>query len=236
MQSRFVLALLFMSLAPAVAAQDDPRPGEKALMTSYGYLAAHPDQRWRRRGLAALKREEPEEAFDFFRRAARYADKPSQAMIAEMLWTGWGVPVDRPLAYAWMDLAAERAYLPFLAKREEYWEALAPAERAAALAAGPGIYLEYGDEVAKRRLEFKLRLGKPRRGGLRSAWDVFVPGVAGLPKRIPGATYYDDRYWEPDEYWAWQDSIWRAPNKGVVEVQPLEVVDDEAPGRDAADD
>ncbi len=59
-----------------------------------------------------------------FLRAARYADKPSQAMIAQMLWNGDGVPVDRVMAYVWADLAAERGYPAFIATREKFWSEL----------------------------------------------------------------------------------------------------------------
>ena len=227
--ARVLLAALFTCLAPSATAQDtldDVRPHERSILASHTYLAAHPDLRWRRRGLEELRKGNPEEAFTYFRRAARYADKPSQAMVAEMLWTGWGVEADRSLAYAWMDLAAERAWLPFVAKREEYWNALDAAGRERALAAGPDIYLQYGDFAAKPRLEFKLRFGKPRRGGLRSAWEIHIPGVAGSATRVDGRHFWDDRYWEPDAYWQWQDDIWRAPRKGQVDVNALEVVED----------
>ena len=46
--------------------------------------------------------------------------------------------------------------------------------------------------------------------------------------------YYDDQYWEPEHYWAWQDSIWKDPPTGTVSVKPLEVVHD-APAAGEAD-
>ena len=39
------------------------------------------------------------------------------------------VPADRALAYAWMDVAAERLYHDFLVRREGYWRALDEAQR-----------------------------------------------------------------------------------------------------------
>ncbi len=67
-----------------------------------GFLAAHPDIRWRREGLHAFHNKAYEEAYGYFRRAASYADKASMAMLAEMYWKGLGVAWDRPIAYAWM--------------------------------------------------------------------------------------------------------------------------------------
>ena len=148
---------LALVAAPAPAQANNEKPlfddADQDVMSSAGFLSAHPDLRWRAEGLDALEKDRAGEAFDYFKRAARYADKPSQAMVAEMLWTGTGVPADRPLAYAWMDVAAERAYIPFLAKREQYWNALSAAEQARALEIGAGIYDEYADTVAKERLE-----------------------------------------------------------------------------------
>src|SRR3546814_9279963 len=70
-------------------------------------------------------------------------------MVAEMLWNGDGVERDRALAYAWMDLAAERGYAGFLGLRERYWSALDEAGRARALEAGQEVYAHYGDAAAR---------------------------------------------------------------------------------------
>ena len=228
---------------PAQANNVQPQfdPADMDVMSTAGFLSAHPDLRWRGEGLTALEKDRADEAFTFFKRAARYADKPSQAMVAEMLWTGTGVPKDRALAYAWMDVAAERAYIPFLAKREQYWNALSEAEQAQALEVGAAIYDEYRDDVAKERLEQLLRRAQRKVTGSRTGFvgnlQVMVPGPGGTMLSIDGSRYYDEQYWEPEHYWAWQDSIWKDPPTGTVSVQPLEVVregdsatDDEAGG------
>ena len=226
---------LFMWIAPLAHAQDAPKPQQAVIMNSHGFLAAHPDLRWRQRGLEELRDDQPEAALEYFKRAARYADKPSQAMVAEMLWTGWGTAVDRPLAYAWMDLAAERTYMPFLAQREEYWNALDEAERTRARQVGTAVHAEYGAAVAKPRLAGKLRFGRRTTGsrtGFVGSLKVYLPGGV-----VDGSHYYDKQYWQPEKYWAWQDRIWKAPHTGRVDVLPLEVVDDEAtpPAEDGGD-
>src|SRR3546814_15789663 len=85
---------------------------------------------------------------DQFLRAARYADKPSQAMIAEMHWRGLGVPQDRELGYAWMDLAAERMYPNFVIKRERYLQLLDADQRRNAIERGHPLLAEYGAQAA----------------------------------------------------------------------------------------
>ena len=202
---------------------------QREVINSAGFLAAHPDLRWRREGVVAYGAGRHVEAADFFRRASRYADKPSQAMYAEMLWRGEGVVQNRPLAYAWMDLAAERAYPGFLIRRERYWAALTEAERALTLQVGQAVYPEYGDDVSKPRLARELRRALREmtgsRTGFRGTLEVMVPGPGGEWLTIPGDKYYADRYWKPAQYWAWQDGIWRAPRKPMVEVGPLRKVD-----------
>lgn len=233
--------LFFLVGSPALAQEPDDKPlfdpGNDEVMNSESFLAAHPDLRWRRDGLRSLEQDRSGEALTFFKRASRYADKASQAMVAEMLWTGVGTPVDRPLAYAWMDVAAERAYIPFLAKREEYWNALSEAERAQALEVGAAIYDEYRDDVAKARLEKLLRKAKRRTTGSRVGsvgnLQVIIPGPGGASISIDGSKFYDRQYWDPKVYWAWQDSIWKDPPTGNVNVKDLEVVrDGEAPDTD----
>ena len=83
------------------------------LMTA-GFLEHHQDIQYRMLGMTAYKDGRFDDALRFFRRAAFFADKPSQGMVAEMYWNGQGVPRDPVQAYIWMDLAAERGYLGFL--------------------------------------------------------------------------------------------------------------------------
>jgi len=183
----------------------------------------HPDQRFRRIGMETLERGDAEWALRYFRRAALYADKPSQAMIGEMYWEGSGVAQDRAVAYAWMDLAAERHYKPFLLRREVYWEQLDAAERARALEVGAEIYAKYGDVVAKPKLEAKLRRGRRSstgsRTGFQGALRVYSLGPGGEFQWDP--EYYAARHWDAEAYWEEQDRLWRDPPRGIVTVAPV---------------
>jgi hypothetical protein len=213
----------------AVVPSEDANP---YVIGSEAFLTAHPDIRWRTAGLEAYGERRYERAFSYFLRAARYADKPSQAMLADMLWKGDGVAQDRTRAYAWMDLASERGYGDFIRLREIYWAGLTDAERKAALEVGREMFDEFRDSVAKPRLEAKLRKGRRNVTGSRLGAvgfvDFEIPGPGGLAMRIDAEEYFDDRYWEPDKYWDWQDFAWRAPRTGRVEVGPFEALGEPA--------
>jgi hypothetical protein len=126
------------------------------MMSLPGVATQHRDIYYRELAMEAYKSGAKERALKMFMRAASYADKPSQAAVANMYWDGIGTSVDRPRAYAWMDLAASRGYARFIAKREYYWSQLTEAERAQALRVGEDIYAEYDDKIALHRLEMEL--------------------------------------------------------------------------------
>ncbi|MCK9539234.1 hypothetical protein [Dokdonella sp.] len=182
---------------------------------------------WRRAGVRAYKQDRFAEALSAFRRAARYADKPSQAMIAQMLWNGDGVAVDRVMAYVWADLAAERGYPEFIATRERFWHALNAAQQRAAVEAGQAIFDEYGDKVAKRRAAGAMLHARRSITGSRTGHVGTLMVSQQLPDgtfaSIDGALFYADKYWKPELYWEWQDSTFERLPEGKVEVGPLQL-------------
>lgn len=220
--------------AQAVAAS--VTPFEQDLLEQEGVLGAHPGFRWRREALLALERGQQTYVQTWLERAARYADKPAQALIAERYWQGQGAARDPALAYAWMDLAAERGYTVFTVHREKYWAELDEAQRRRALEIGQDIYAEYGDAVAKPRLaahlQRRLKQQTGSRIGGRSAVEVFLPpsrnpsGKLGIGKgetrayyvgmRLPN--YYQDKIWKADPYFAWQDAQYVGLPEGIVTV------------------
>ena len=226
---------------------------QKELFSTEGMQAAHPDFRWRWAALRELDAGgDVALAQDFLTRAARYADKPAQAMLAELYWTGRGVAPNRALAYAWMDLAAERGYVFFVAHREKYWQALSEAERDQALVLGRALYAEYGDDVAKPRLEKVLKRSGRTATGSRLRHSSFThvyrapshnpQGLAGVGTRqgdvvigteLPG--YYDPRLWAPAHYWTWQDQLLthlpESMKKGQVDVGELQEAPQASPRR-----
>lgn len=204
-------------------------------MLTEHFLSSHPDLRWQREGMHSMDQGHHEIALDQFKRAARYGDKLSQAQIANMYWEGIGVERDRALAYAWMDIAAERLYPDLIAFRERFWAELGPREREEAIERGQAILAEYGDDVAKPRLEEVLQ--RARRsitgGRLGAVGNVRVipftgPGrhrysgelnLAGATSSISGHAYYADEFWKAEQYWEMQDRAWNAPDReGRVDV------------------
>lgn len=237
----YVLGLLVL-FAGAAGANESGKQAkiDPAVMTE-GFLAAHPDLRWRGAGIDAYDKKDYTLALTYFQRAARYADKPSQAMVAEMYWRGVGVPRDRALGYVWMDLAGERAYPSFIVMRERYWNEMNEAERAAAIERGQAVFTEFGDEVAKPRLDTILRRERRRTTGSRTGFVgnlTIVPmtgPLAGSGVTLSGDQYYDKKYWDPELYWQLQDEIWRAPPRGRVDASDLQPVREPAPAKEDED-
>lgn len=223
--------------AAAHAASDVPADDPK-IVNNGSFIRAHPDLRYRKSGMEAYERKRFKDAFGYFRDASRYADKTSQAMVAEMLWKGEGTTQDRPAAYAWMDLAAERNYPSLIVLRERYWSQMDEAERARAVEVGQAIFAEYADDVAKPRLERELLRGRNQATGSRlgRVGTLALPSQTHVPKQQPqfegrqvdafgtfsnfvdGSKYYAAEYWEPEAYWKWQDAQWQRLDDGSVIV------------------
>ena len=212
-------------------------PGIPPEMLTSGFLSAHPDIRWRREASYSYNRKEYALAMDQFTRAARYADKPSQAMIAEMYWEGLGVPQDRELGYAWMDLAAERMYPNFVIKRERYWQLLDAGQQRNAIERGQQLLAEYGDDAAKPRLAKLMQRAQRETtgshlghvgGGLKIT--PMTGPLAGTGVTIAAEKYYAAEFWNPRQYFEAQDAEWGSPEHGQVNVGELENV---APAQDA---
>lgn len=207
-------------------------------MSSGVFQKGHPDVRGQQKGLRFYQQGRFATARQAFETGARFGDKASQAMIAQMYWRGEGVDTNRVRGYVWMDLAAERGYPVFLIEREKMWRQLSEAERTLAAAIGPGIHAEFGDEAAKPRLAREMRLGRFRTlTGSRAGYDA---GVRVAQQRADGsydfrgtstggnigsssvATYHKPDYWNERRYWQIQDRMWHAIPTGEVVVHPVE--------------
>lgn len=234
------VVLLIVSIATTAGASDcpleEPRPIPDTVLTG-GFFDAHPDLYWRSLAQRAERNRQPARALEYYRRSARYADKFSQAMVARMYQQGSGTAADPVMAYVWMDLAAERMYHDFLLLREHYWARLDPSQQAQAIARGQQVYADYGDRVAKPRMEQALRDGRQRITGSRvgyvsSGLVVVQRRGSEADIRTPGSIVYDDRYWRAADYWCLQDNYWRPARTPQVDVGVPAVVRDGEPGGD----
>lgn len=214
-----ILLLLWNGSSPATAGEITGK--DQDVIHTVAFLNGHPDQKFRAQGQQALADGKADVALANFTRAALYADKLSQAAVAELLWNAGHDTQDRPLAYAWMDIAAERG-TPFLvAKRELFWRQLNDQERKQALSRGQPLLDRYADVVAKPRLEKVLRQERRRSTGSRlgkpnGALSVCISGgliasakgpIVNCTASVEGGRFYEDKFWEPASYWAWQDTL-----------------------------
>lgn len=235
----FALVLAAAIVAPTHAQQAVRDPLANPWVVQAGFLDDHPDWSYRIRAMKALEAGREREAFQYFRRAGLYADKPSQAMVAEMYWTGRGVARDRALAYAWMDLAAERGTASLVRLRERYWYRLTPEERNRAIEEGRAIHAVYADRVAQRRQERVMRAGRRDMVGTRTGFggltaQIVIPAETGrdVSATIDHAEYYRPEYWQAGHYWNYQERRWEAARTGVGLGGDLQPVENE---RDAAE-
>ena len=230
------LAAALAAHAPAALAQAGEGVSEDLVISSESFLAAHPDLNNRPRGMQAYEAGRYPEAMSYFRRGARYADKASQAMVAEMLGKGEGGARAPALAYAWMDLAAERGYPGCTVLRERYWAQLDERQREEAVARGEEVSAEFGDDVAKPRSANVLRRERRRTTGSRlgfvGALTIQIPGPGGQMQSIDGTRYYDKKFWDPELYQAWHDAVWMEPNEGRVSIGDVEPLRRDAPDED----
>jgi hypothetical protein len=143
-------------------------------------------------------------------------------MLAELYWEGEVLSQDRARAYAWMDMAAERGYRLFIAKREQYWAGLDPVERERALDIGATLLPKIADHVAKPRLAKVLQSIRHQitghRIGLMGPQQIHLFTEVSYTW-VDGSAYYREQYWKPERYFEWTDSIWTPmPQGGRVRV------------------
>ncbi|WP_133500132.1 sel1 repeat family protein [Cognatilysobacter terrigena] len=223
--STAAIALLLLAAPSVHAADQGSQPDARSLEYEMAFRG-HPDLEFRMYGVQAYGRKQYDRALVLLRRAAHFGDKPSQGLIAEMYALGQGVPPDMALAYAWMDLAAERGYRDFIVRRERYWARMTEADRARALEVGQSVYAEYGDDVAKPRFADQLRReshnGVGSRTGYNSNARIKIPSQYGV-QTVDGTLLNSLEYWNADQYWALQDALWKEPG-GHVDAGELQDV------------
>ncbi|KAF1013301.1 MAG: hypothetical protein GAK31_03450 [Stenotrophomonas maltophilia] len=221
---RSVLLLLPLLFLPglATATGQAASPQEDASVIGAGFLDSHPDMMYRQWAVSALHRNDVNAAMDNFRLAAGYADKPSQGYLGEIYWYGVNQPRDPVMAFAWMDVAAERGYPLFVDLRNQYWATLPLELHEEARSQARALRMQYGDAVTRPRMDAVLRKGRremtgSRTGSMSNNVDiVYMDG--GISRTIKADRLYDPKYWDPKLYAAWQDETWMKIRRGTVQV------------------
>lgn len=208
----------------------------------------HPDLAGEFNGMRYYMHGKYESAMEQFKHGAYYADKLSQLCIGLMYLNGQGVAKDAVVAYAWLDLAAERNYPAFTATRDRVEASLTAEQLQQAAQMRAQLASVYADAVAKRRLATQLALGQMRLTGSRTGYDFSVlslpadiyaaPGSGGTAASVgrcdgptisvgyseapisgcSGSTRYTSAFWDPDKYFAGRDALWNA----TVNVGPVQ--------------
>jgi len=196
----------------------------------------HPDLFGEYAGVRRYAHHQYKEALRYFEVGAYYADKLSQLSIGLIHLNGEGVRKDPVTAYAWIDLAAERAYPDFVATRDRVLAQLTPEQRDQAQALRDKLAQKYADAVAKPRMEQQLRIGAAQMTGSHTGFDsgvlhaamkqncgvgAVIGGVSVPVAGCGGNDIYAKSRWEPNEYFASRDAQWKA----TVSVGKLEEAD-----------
>jgi hypothetical protein len=240
------VAVLPLSLDTTRAASMEDKASQEVLAAMERTSTwGHPDQYGEFLGMQAYASGDYAKAMKYFEMGARYADKLSQLSVGLMYLRGEGVAKDPVTAYAWLALAAERKFPRYVATRDAVWEQLDDSQRQRAAALLDQLSGEYGDTVAKVRMERALREARAEMTGslvgygapevssitvaqFAAADPAFRRLTGPLPlcaaRSIDGApitgcgNIYVAWRWDPKQYFRIRDAVWY----GTVTVGELE--------------
>ena len=222
-------AIMLVAALGAAHAAEDPLNDSSVQKTLRAMANAstwgHPDQFGEFAGLRYYAHHDYKNALKYFKVGAYYADKLSQLSIGLMYLNGEGVAKDPVTAYAWLSVAAERAYPDFVATRDRVKATLTPAQLQQADAVIKTVAARYGDAVAKPRMAAKLRLTQMQITGSRTGFDsgitqlstkatcgpsVVVGGDVTPQAGCGGPSMYARSRWDPKTYFTMRDAEWKA--------------------------
>lgn len=230
------VAVLLFSLDSAHAATMQEKASQEVLAAMERTSTwGHPDQYGEFLGMQAYASGDYAKAMKYFEMGARYADKLSQLSIGLMYLQGEGVEKDPVIAYAWLALAAERKFPRYVATRDAVWKQLDDSQRQRASALLDQLSGEYGDAVAKVRMERALREARTEMTGslvgygasevssiTMAQFAAANPALGHLTGPLPpcGARSIDGApitgcgniyvawRWDPKQYFRIRDAVW----------------------------
>lgn len=248
-----LVAVMLCAMATAARAQeiDASEDTENALgKMDKTYTAGHPDLYNEFAGMHDYASGEFKTAFEYFLKAAQYADKPSQLSIGLMYLSGQGVEKDPVKAYGWVAVAAERKYPTFVATQKQIWNSLTPQQQLQAGAYQKSLYAQYGDPTTKPRELQAMRDSWASLQTISNTWAYISGAVSkyGASGKIYIALGHATPYvqnvgkgeaipkkwlWNPKSYFAVRDAQWMTDSikghgaewsNGSVTVGPLQNV------------
>ena len=196
------IGLIILASAGIAHADDDPLKDPSVQKTLRAMSDAstwgHPDQFGEFAGMRYYAHHQYKDAMKYFDIGAYYADKLSQLSIGLLYLNGEGVAKDPVTAYAWMSIAAERAYPDFVATRDGVKASLTPEQLQKADAIRQTLDARYGDAVAKPRMVKQLRMAQMEFTGSRTGFDSGVtPGHDEQPVCGPAVVVAERRVRKP---------------------------------------
>ncbi len=153
-----------------------------------------PDEADLIRGVHTLKDGFPNDAFDKFRRSARYGNKEAQKNIGIMYVQGIGVTQNWSHAYCWLKLASTTGNPAYIAAREEVRKSLRADEMDSTREVCLEIVEEYGDIQALRHRERWIRRQKREvtgsRLGTMGSLRIKIADATGYEWELAGDAYF----------------------------------------------
>jgi TPR repeat protein len=171
-----------------------------------------------------------EVALEYYRLAARWADKFGQFNVGLMILKGQGTEKDIPRGWAWLELAAERDYPQMVEPAEDVWELMNPEQRRE----GRQILEEellprYGDEVAVQRtarhMERERRDATGSNTGSKAALGRLR--IYQGNQSYSGEEYYADAKWDFEQIIQTEQRFLINLHRGSVSLRDFETLDDD---------
>jgi len=166
-----------------------------------------------------------------FLEAAHWADKIAQYNLGVIHYQGHGVPVDRPRAWAWFDLAAERGYPQLVDMAALVWEEFDEREQAAARDIRAELAERYSDAVAIPRTARYMELEQRRMTGSRVGMIGNLTIITGDGVTRSGEDFYRRENRDFYSVVGRETALYRRLNTGRVEISDIDVIDEDKDGR-----
>lgn len=182
------------------------------------------------RGQEAYEAGRYEVAIQYYRQAARWADKFGQFNVGLMYLKGQGVEKDIPRGWAWLELSAERGYPQFVEPADDVWDLMDGDQQSE----GRRILEEellprYGDEVAVERTARHMQRERRDATGSNTGSKAALGRLRIYEgnQSYSGEEYYADAKWDFEQIIETEQRFLFNLHSGSVSLRDFETLDDE---------